>query len=286
MPTGLSLHIGLNSVDPHQYGGWSGNLKGCENDARDMAAIADSCGFKHSILLTSEATSEALLTAMDDAALQLKTGDIFLLTYSGHGGQVDDTNGDEPDGLDETWVLFDRQVIDDELFAKYTNFEKGVRIFVLSDSCHSGTVNRALVDEIAQVEMRASMRPSVPENYKFMPEDIQFRDGYKRKELYASIQEKAGLSENSHLAATVLLISGCQDSQYSADGARNGLFTEKLLRVWNHGAFHGGYRKFYDEICKKMPPSQTPNLSIIGAQDAFKWQTPFTIAEAHAVAAV
>ena len=41
----------------------------------------------------------------------------FLLTYSGHGGQINDVNNDEPDGLDETWALYDRELVDDELYA-------------------------------------------------------------------------------------------------------------------------------------------------------------------------
>ncbi len=35
----LSLHIGLNLVDPKHYGGWSGPLAACECYANDMAAI-------------------------------------------------------------------------------------------------------------------------------------------------------------------------------------------------------------------------------------------------------
>ena len=31
-----SIHIGLNIVDPQQYGGWDGALAGCVNDANAM----------------------------------------------------------------------------------------------------------------------------------------------------------------------------------------------------------------------------------------------------------
>ena len=34
----MSLHIGLNAVDPKHYGGWSGPLAACEFDANDLAA--------------------------------------------------------------------------------------------------------------------------------------------------------------------------------------------------------------------------------------------------------
>ncbi|MBL9175930.1 MAG: hypothetical protein JNL10_20470, partial [Verrucomicrobiales bacterium] len=51
-PTGVSLHIGLNSVRPAAYGGWDGPLAACEFDAKDLAVIARSQGMKSRVLLT------------------------------------------------------------------------------------------------------------------------------------------------------------------------------------------------------------------------------------------
>ncbi len=141
-----SLHIGLNSVNPEHYEGWSGPLAACELDANDMRDLAKGRGIKASVLLTRDATRTRTLAGIRAAAKALKAGDLFFLSYSGHGGQVDDVSGeDEPDKLDETWCLFDGQLIDDELYFELTKFKKGVRIIVLSDSCHSGTVTRAIV---------------------------------------------------------------------------------------------------------------------------------------------
>ena len=106
--SGLSLHIGLNRVDPAHYDGWNGALNACEFDANDMEALAKSRGFEASKLLTDEATADAITAAIEDAADRLGPGDIFLVTYSGHGGQVPDKNAEEePDRSDETWVAFD-----------------------------------------------------------------------------------------------------------------------------------------------------------------------------------
>ena len=58
MAKGISLNIGLNSVDPNHYGGWNGQLAGCENDANDMANIAATAGLDVTKLLTQEATVE------------------------------------------------------------------------------------------------------------------------------------------------------------------------------------------------------------------------------------
>ena len=54
-----------------------------------------------------------------------------------------DTSGEEVDRQDETWCLWDGQLIDDELYLELSRFAAGVRVLVLSDSCHSGTVTRA-----------------------------------------------------------------------------------------------------------------------------------------------
>jgi hypothetical protein len=141
-PTGLSLHIGLNNVDLDAYAFHVPALAGCINDANDMRDLAQGQGFRVRQLLDSAATSVAVIDGIQTAARQLTNGDIFLITYSGHGSQVPDPA--ELDQLSETWVLWDRQLIDNELYALWGLFEPGVRVIVISDSCHSGTVTRAL----------------------------------------------------------------------------------------------------------------------------------------------
>ena len=87
MAKGISLHIGLNSVNPNSYAGWDGKLNACEADANDMQALVNSRGFKSNKLLTAKATRAAVAAGISDAAKKLVLGDMFLLTYSGHGGQ-------------------------------------------------------------------------------------------------------------------------------------------------------------------------------------------------------
>lgn len=141
----VSLHLGLNGVDPNQYEGWDGKLNGCENDANTMNHIAGAQGFESSQLFTRNATADNVLSAIASVAGSLTAGDAFLLTYAGHGGQVPNVNGDvEEDQQDETWVLWDRMLIDDELQVAFAGFSSGVDIIVFSDSCHSGTVTRGL----------------------------------------------------------------------------------------------------------------------------------------------
>src|SRR6185295_2951028 len=71
---GISLHIGLNRVDPAHYQGWAGELLGCENDANDLAAIAQKSGFTASVLLTEAGTTAAVQRGIGAAASRLEAG--------------------------------------------------------------------------------------------------------------------------------------------------------------------------------------------------------------------
>jgi len=83
MAKGLSVHVGLNAVDPTHYADWAGPLAACEFDARDMESIARANGFQPTVLRTTEATAEAVTDVIRAAATELKSGDILFLSYSG-----------------------------------------------------------------------------------------------------------------------------------------------------------------------------------------------------------
>ncbi|MCT2590936.1 caspase family protein [Streptomyces sp. N2-109] len=283
MARGVSIHIGLNTVDPDKYGGWDGKLIACENDARDMQQLAHQAGFEEqTTLLSAEATVENVNAALRSAAKVVTAGDILLFTYSGHGGQVPDINGpeDEPDRLDETMCLFDREYIDDELHRELEAFAEGVRILALLDCCHSGTglkVRQLLTPEAMGEQFQTTDPARIETTSRLMPL-AQQADLYQRdKKLYDAIQRDLGVKDTRDLGATALLISACQDNQLAADGLRNGLFTATLLQVWNGGKFKGGYKAFHREILKQMPATQSPNFFVTGRTDnRFLRQRPFT----------
>ena len=290
---GLSLNLGLNSVGAGHYGGWSGELAACEFDAKDMGALATSRGMKATVLLTKAATRARLLAGLRAAAKALVKGDFFLLSYSGHGGQVPDVSGEESDKLDETWCLYDGQLIDDELYHELGRFAAGVRILVLSDSCHSGTVVRA--------GPPSGTVPLPGMRSKMMPPSVALRTYEAHKDFYDKLQRDVAKAEAgaarlepddvlaalhvsprltriaSRFKARAILISGCQDNQSSYDGDHNGAFTARLLTVWNGGKFAGNYSSFHATIKAGMPAVQTPNLFTLGAVAAFLKQSPFTL---------
>ncbi len=290
-PKALALHLGLNGVSAAAYGGWDGPLAACEFDANDMAAIAKSKGMKATVLLTKKATRAHLLAGMRSAAKALKSGDFFLLTYSGHGGQVPDINGDEPDGMDETWCLYDGQLLDDELYFELSKFAAGVRILVLSDSCHSGSVTRNFPPPPPPAGQRPRLMPAAVAMRVYTAHQA-FYDKLQT-DVAAAARKAAFVDPDAALAQvgaaaqatalvgrfkpSVVLISGCQDNQTSMDGDHNGAFTEQLLKVWSLGEFAGNYSAFHARIRAALPPSQSPNLFVLGPAAKFVKQRPFTV---------
>jgi hypothetical protein len=286
---GIGLHIGLNTVDPKQYEGWDGPLAACENDANDMAALAKSRGIKPTVLITPKATRAAVLRGLRSAAKALKAGDLFFLSFSGHGGQIKDASGDEPDKKDETWCLFDGQLVDDELYFEFSKFAAGVRIVMLSDSCHSGSVARAREPQVPP-GTRSKLMPIAVGNrvyaahakfYDKLQKDVAKQAGGKVADPDAALAQVATsgpmLAVAGRFKASLILVSGCQDNQTSLDGDHNGAFTEALLEVWANGTFNGDYAKLHARVKAQLPASQTPNLFTLGSVGQFIAERPFTV---------
>jgi len=278
MPKGIAVNIGLNFVDPAAYNGWDGELSGCINDARDMNQIATQLGYTATMLTDAQATASEVTRVIGQAARQLAAGDICLVSYSGHGSQINDVTGDEPDGKDETWVLWDRQLLDDEINGLWSGFAAGVRIVLLSDSCHSGTVARVMNFQKMFKSAEFAAQYNRPAN---APPRVRAADPAAVHANYLANKSNYEVSQWTHRAsvnASVTLISGCQDNQLSSDGDANGLFTQRLKEVWNNGAFSGSYAQFHSAIVARMPSDQTPNLFRTGvANSAFDAEKPFSI---------
>jgi hypothetical protein len=129
-------------------------LQGSLNDIETMRQILTTrWGFsdKHITMVTDEsATRAGMLAAFEQFVKETGPNDTVYVHYSGHGSQVEDLNGDEPeDHLDETLVPQDgrsgevRDITDDELDAIFARMRAKTAMVVL-DSCHSGTATRSL----------------------------------------------------------------------------------------------------------------------------------------------
>lgn len=253
----VGIHLGLNAVDAGHYMGWPGTLAACENDARDMAAIARSGSFETELLLTRDATSTRLLRSLAAEAARMNAGDMLMLTMAGHGTQLPDRDGtdddDESDRFDETWVLYDRIMIDDELHGSLARFRPGVRILVVSDTCHSETVSRAAPAGLD--DSPARLLPS------WTAQTVISANGA----VYARASSATPRLHRDDGRVDVLLMSACKDHQLALDGERNGKFTGALRAIWSDGRFRGDYISLVKSIREIMPSSQTPGLRGFGS---------------------
>ena len=243
---GISLHIGVNKLSLDAYEN-DGALHSPMNDARAMAFIAKAEGFEtRKLLLNEKATKDNFIKALDRYADKLEPGDTFLLTFSGHGGQIEDDNGDEEDGQDETWCFYDGFLIDDQLGDKWENFKKGVRIIVVSASCHSRSALRVYMNNGAQKLPKIRNSKEIKQNGKSI------------------------LSEyiaDPKIVASILHISACEDDKEAHDGKSLSLFTSLLVQYWDEGRFTGNYKDLVGKIRKNSGYLQRAGLATLGKND-------------------
>ncbi len=131
------------------------------NSNNDIPLIRDALlrhGFKKadlSVLADQEASRAVILkTLFHEILPTVKRGDIFVMSYSGHGTQIADDDGDEIDSLDEALVPYDagagggaeQFIRDDTLGVFVENLRKRIgpegNVFFIIDACYSGSIAR------------------------------------------------------------------------------------------------------------------------------------------------
>ena len=266
---GFALCIGLNSVNPQFYEGWSGELSGCENDANALAHWLETKNFSSvEKLLTKQATRDQVMLKLKLLAELAIPGDLVVVTNSSHGGQIPDFDSTEADGMDETICMYDGQLIDDELELCWSRFRRGVRIVFVSDSCHSGTVMRAAFSDYERMLTTTPHSKAMPGPIISAIVNAQHETLLGRKALAAR--------QHSEIVASVLALGACQDSQVAMDGPINGAFTGALLSTLRRFPTNS-YGRVIAECRRALPPSQTPSYTYAGPRStAFESSTVFS----------
>ncbi|WP_018990351.1 caspase family protein [Aromatoleum toluclasticum] len=257
-----ALCIGINN-----YPGTDSDLSGCVNDASDWATALTERGFSTSKLLDSAATKSAMVQAIDSLVTGAAKGDTIVLTYSGHGTWLPDTDGDEPDARDEALCPWDidsgNVLLDDELHDLFSRRAGGVRIVLISDSCHSGTVTRG--DE-------SDLDPGMP-RARFLPPAVWM----KRNALPADTTRPVRLSGGFTRAGGDLLLAGCLDTQFSWDtsfnGRPNGAFTFYALKTLKNLPATATYEHWFRDIRNYLPSTRLPqDPQIFGTRSARRFK--------------
>jgi len=109
-------------------------------DAHLFATLASGRGFvEPALLLGEQATRSAVRARLASSATLCEPGDLFLLSFSGHGGRTR-LRGEDGELRDAgTWQLYDGTLNGEQLNAELSRFRRGVRVLVVADCCGGGT---------------------------------------------------------------------------------------------------------------------------------------------------
>lgn len=254
-----ALCVGIND---YPYNG--SDLNGCVNDAQGWADLLtghfDFPSSDVALLTDAQATKRKMMDELKRLVTGAKKGDVIVFTNSSHGTYVAEKGGDER-MYDEALCPYDTDsnvIVDDELRELFGDVKEGVRLTVISDSCHSGTVTRApLSDNVPGLRTPDDRRvrflspalrgkPVLHNPWKARP---------KNKEKYP----ESGMKD--------VLLSGCTDKEYSYDallgGTYHGAMTYFALQVIRDAKYRLTYAQLHERVRYLLDDAgypQTPQL--------------------------
>jgi hypothetical protein len=268
-----ALVIGIDQYEHLPY-----PLEGCVNDAVVLSRLLEtSFGFPRSAVVTlldEQATRDRVLSELDALVEATEADDVVVVTYSGHGSQMTDREGDEPDGMDETIVPHDsgrdpfenRDITDDELYVRLLALTRATpSVSAIFDCCHSGSV----------------LRDAFGDRVRWVPED---RRPVAELPPSTVTREAGGLGSGPSgwvpLGERYVLIAGCRDDESSfehtvtEDGATvtQGALTYFLSREIARAGPGTTYRDVFEAASAQVTvakPHQHPQLEGAGDRELF-----------------
>jgi len=240
-----TLLIGINYIEDS-----NNKLSGCINDIKNiekkLRTTNPEC--KEYRTLSDDSTNPLLkptrkniIDGINWLVAGLKSGESVFFHYSGHGGLTLDISGDEKSGMDSCIYPINDGVIevitDDELKRILVNkIPTNCKAFVVLDCCHSGSA----------LDLRYIF--SAPEYGKII---VSQDDNYPKTN------------------GSVIFLSGCQDSQTSADtvdskNMPSGALTNALLEAWDKYGINIKFKYLLWDVrssLKKQGYDQIPQLS-------------------------
>ena len=246
-----------------EHSGWK--PINADNDATILLNTLKKKGFSErniTVLRDSMATKQQITAAFQSLEEVAESGDFVFIHFSTHGQQMEDDDGDEPDGLDEAIVCYDAQMFyspeyegenhlrDDEIDVLLLPIRKKLgetgNVIVSLDACHSESTTRG---EEGEEVVRGTAVVFSP-NPGYIRKNT---DGISKPPL---IQER-GLAPITELAASE---SNKPNYEYKEG---YGSLTYALCAVWDKYDILPEYDVWSEEIKQKMNeilqrPVQTP----------------------------
>jgi hypothetical protein len=239
-----ALLIGIN-----YFTNSTARLSGCIEDINNIyGMLIDAYGYQHNniAMLRDDDSSRMptranILAALQNIVAVSGANDEIWIHYSGHGTQVRDVNGDEPDRIDEAIVPVDfttvGMIIDDELFNIVRNIR--CRATLVFDSCHSGSICD-------------------------LPYSINYNPGGT---LTKSITSNKLIIGNPN----IIVISGCRDPQTSADSfdastrEASGALTMTLIASLRKTQHYADILKVYRDMCASLAANQYTQVPVLSS---------------------
>lgn len=232
-------------------------------------------GFSIKELRNSSATYDNIISELRSLERESKEGDTIYIHLSGHGQPVEDYNGDELDGWDESFIPFDAHMIynkltydgskhltDDILHKHYELLQKrlgskGVLIVVI-DACHSGESYRGEDDfsdfflfdeEICDSSIIESAISEI-DDYEYFERGtaLGFSKNKKEYTVKKNTAKNRVIIKRQRASSTILLLESCLSSQKSME--IDILLKDRQGRTRHYFCGPLSY-SIYKTICKK-----------------------------------
>ena len=214
-----ALVIGIN------YTGTPNQLNGCINDANSINQLLITKKYQNITLITDNTddkpTHDNIINSFTKLLESGSNSDIIFFFYSGHGSETINLTGDEISGNDQLIVPLDLNCIMDNEFKSIIQkkLQPNVTLIALFDSCFSESV----------LDLK-----------------YQYVDSLNNNNDYANNNE-------DDTNGNVIMISGCSDTQTSADAFINNI---------NQGALTWAFLQTYNS-----QPKQTWRQLLLGMRD-------------------
>ncbi|MCJ7571597.1 MAG: caspase family protein [Candidatus Thermoplasmatota archaeon] len=170
------------------------------------------------LLLNEKATKQNILDSFTDMGKIIDGDDVFFFSWTGHGTQVVDIDGDDGDGTDEAICPYDVEVkwdtianiITDDELDSYFSLIGAEGLFIMFESCMSGGLvdnetqhNYSFVD--VNEDRRVVVMSSPPDKKSFLMYNI----GWPMLMLYgiAFSNDSCDIDHNGWISASVSISS-------------------------------------------------------------------------------
>jgi hypothetical protein len=245
-------------------------IDGCENNVPLLAqTLIDSYGFKKSdvhLLMNEQASKSAIISEfrshlIENARRSKREGKeaVVLYYFCGHGSQYADQDGDENDGLDETFVAYDSRtggtpdILDDEiddLKAELRPYTTNTTL--IFESCHSGTGSRGDDSDRDYVSEEAD-------------QDTQKYPPYKRK--YPPSTDADAGTYTEIAASASINTAKSETKAYCNCDKPSSLMTKALVEALNRANYTTTYRSLVREISTAVGERSPQDPQVEGNRD-------------------